>query len=158
MKKPANEWSFSDLLNCAEGSTIRRSDVSEVEEEGGNGVYTCKKKCIYLTKFSKSNKFISPLIQESLQPSSSSKTSLFLFAKFTPKHTKYELLNLKIKILKTARGKRHFTYWEVGNDKNNLLLIRNTVARKKWSIFKGLKEKKDNPEFYIQRFSETKTK
>ena len=43
MKKTAKWMSFSDLLNCAEGSTICTSDVSEVEEEGGNGVYTCKK-------------------------------------------------------------------------------------------------------------------
>lgn len=100
-----------------------------------------QKICIYLTKFSKSNKFISLLIQESLQPSSSIRTSLFLFAKFTPEHTKYKLLKLKIKVLKTARGKRHFIYWEGSNDKNNSLLIRNTVARKKWNIFKGLKEK-----------------
>lgn len=100
-----------------------------------------QKICIYLTKFSKSNKFISLLIQESLQPSSSVRTSLFLFAKFTPKHTKYKLLKLKIKVLKTARGKRHFTYWEGSNDKNNSLLIRNTVARKKRNIFKGLKKK-----------------
>ena len=116
-----------------------------------------QKICIYLTKFSKSNKFISLLIQESLQPTSSVRSSLFLFAKFTPKHTKYKLLKLKIKVLKTAKGKRHFTYWEGSNDKNSLL-IRNTVARKKRNIFKGLKKKNDNSEFYMQRFSEIKTK
>ena len=32
------------------------------------------------------------------------------------------------------------------------------MARKKWNIFKGLKEKNDNPEFYMQIFSEMKTK